>query len=72
MKVLRNCLRKPFFIPGILFICVTIGIIFSLFLTMPITQTVSAGIESTQRIIILDAGHGELINTIQFREIKNI
>lgn len=51
-------IKKPLFIPCVLFSCVIICIICSLFLTIPIIKTVSTHTEPSSRIIILDAGHG--------------
>lgn len=64
LKTLKQWIKKPLFIPCVLFVCVMAGIVCSLFLTVPIVKTVSAAVEPDQRIIILDAGHGGFMNTI--------
>ena len=58
LKVLKQWIQKPLFIPCILFVCVIAGIVGTLFLTMPVIKTVTATTDPASRIIILDAGHG--------------
>lgn len=58
MKLLKQWVHKPLFIPCILFVCVIASIIGTLFLTMPVIKTVTATTDPASRIIILDAGHG--------------
>ena len=58
LKFLNQWVRKPLFIPCILFVCVITGIVGTLFLTMPVIKTVTATTDPASRIIILDAGHG--------------
>ena len=58
LKLLKQWVHKPLFIPCILFVCVITGIVGTLFLTMPVIKTVTATTDPASRIIILDAGHG--------------
>ena len=58
LKVLKQWIQKPLFIPCILFVCVIAGIVGTLFLTMPVIKTVTATTDPASRIIILDASHG--------------
>lgn len=58
LKVLKQWIQKPLFIPCILFVCVIGRYCWHLVLTMPVIKTVTATTDPASRIIILDAGHG--------------
>ena len=58
LKMIRQWLKRPYFLPCILLGCVITVIVGAFCLAMPATKSVNAGVGLTPHTIVLDAGHG--------------